>query len=69
MAKQGRDVFLQSNWRNGVEYPRNIIWRHLTVLQTTHLTSFAEPLKAKSKFPAFGLIDEEDIFLTVSIAD
>lgn len=60
---------LQGDRRNGVEYPRDIVRRHLTILQTAHLTSFAQPLKPKSEFPAFGLVDEEDVFLAVGIAN
>jgi len=60
---------LQSNRRHSIQHPRHLIRRHLRALQTAHLTSLPQPLQSKSQFPALSVIDEEDVFLAVGIAD
>lgn len=64
-----RCLFLQRNRRNRIQYPRHLIRCHLTALQTTHLTALSQFLQPKSQFPALGLVDEEDVFPAISIAD
>lgn len=59
----------QRNRRNRIQNPRNLIRRHLAILHTPHLTTFAQSLQAKRKLPALALIDEEDVFLTICVAD
>ena len=60
---------LQSNRRHSIQHPRHLIRRHLRALQTPHLTSLPQHLQSKSQFPALSVIDEEDVFLAVGIAD
>jgi hypothetical protein len=60
---------LQSNRRHSIQHPRHLIRRHLRALQTPYLTSLAQPLESKSQFPTLSLINEEDVFLAVGIAD
>lgn len=59
---------LQGNWRYRVEDTSHLIGRHLSTLQTADLTALAKALEAKSKLPAFALVDEKDISLAISIA-
>jgi len=53
----------------GIEDTSHLVRRHLTTLHTTHLTSLTQPLEPKSKFPAFRVVNQEDIFLAIGIAD
>lgn len=59
---------LQGDWRHGVEDTSHLIRRHLSTLQTAYLTALAKALKAESKLPAFGLVDEKDVSLAIGIA-
>lgn len=52
-----------------VEDPSHLIRRHLAVLHAADLAALAQTLQANGDFPALRLIDEEDIFLVVGIAD
>jgi hypothetical protein len=60
---------LESQRWNSIERPRHLVRCHLTVLQTPNLTALPETLESDSEFPALRLVDEEDVFLAIRVAD
>jgi hypothetical protein len=60
---------LQSNRRHTIQHPRHLIHTHLRSLHTPHLTPLPQALEALCQFPALALVDEEDVFLAICIAD
>jgi hypothetical protein len=60
---------LQRDRRNGIQNPCNLIRRHLAILQAPDLASFSEALQSQSELPALRLVNEEDVFLAVGVAD
>lgn len=61
--------FSQRNRRHRIQRPSHLIRRHLTVLQTPHLTPLPQSLQPERQFPALRFVDEKDVFLAICVAD
>jgi hypothetical protein len=55
--------------RHRIQSPRHLIRRHLTGLHTPYLAPLPQALQPNSQFPGLRFIDEEDVFLSVCVAD
>jgi hypothetical protein len=60
---------LQRQRRHSIQRPGHLIRRHLAILQTPDLASLTQTLQAESEFPALTIVDEEQVFLAVCVAD
>lgn len=57
------------NWRDRVEHARHFVRGHHIIRHAPDLASHAQTLEPNRHFPALGVVDDEDVFLPVGIAD